>query len=190
MSECFLESCSDKVYSKNYCHLHYYRNMHGRDLYAPKPRRYTICTVDGCLGKPHGSGLCAAHHSRKRRIDAGNTELSLSDPIRTQNGYQGCSVETCLGEHYATGYCAAHYDRDRKLKDKYSMSFSEFAEACAQQEGKCAICLHAPDKGLVVDHDHATGIVRGLLCNNCNVALGMLRENRATIRRAIDYLTT
>lgn len=41
---------------------------------------------------------------------------------------------------------------------------------------------------LVVDHDHATGKVRGLLCHNCNRALGLLHDNPVTINNALEYL--
>jgi hypothetical protein len=61
----------------------------------------------------------------------------------------------------------------------------------ATQGGVCAICS-APDeslkKRLCVDHCHTTGAVRGLLCDNCNTALGKFRDNADTLRRAITYL--
>jgi hypothetical protein len=42
--------------------------------------------------------------------------------------------------------------------------------------------------GLVVDHDHETGEVRGLLCNRCNTGLGFFADNRGYMRRALTYL--
>lgn len=66
-----------------------------------------------------------------------------------------------------------------------------------RQGGKCAICKVAPPGGvfrenekatLCVDHDHATGEVRGLLCGQCNTGLGMFRDNPANLQRAIEYL--
>lgn len=41
---------------------------------------------------------------------------------------------------------------------------------------------------LVVDHDHTTGKVRGLLCHNCNRALGLLQDNKSYLQSAINYL--
>ena len=57
----------------------------------------------------------------------------------------------------------------------------------AEQEGRCAICLRQIDD-LVVDHDHTTDAIRGLLCNNCNLAIGHFKEHPDYLLRAIRYL--
>ncbi len=56
----------------------------------------------------------------------------------------------------------------------------------AEQGGLCAICREAPAEH--VDHDHATERVRGLLCFNCNGALGQFRDRRELMLRAAMYL--
>lgn len=60
----------------------------------------------------------------------------------------------------------------------------------SNQDGGCGICEESPnrDKALDVDHNHDTGEVRGLLCNTCNRGLGMLGDDVATLKSAIDYL--
>ena len=59
------------------------------------------------------------------------------------------------------------------------------------QGGVCAICKGPPngryDK-YVIDHDHRTGNVRGLLCNNCNAAIGFLRDDVELVDAAARYL--
>lgn len=61
----------------------------------------------------------------------------------------------------------------------------------ARQGGRCAICERSPGilrVALRVDHDHATGRVRGLLCDSCNAALGLFGDETARLERAIEYL--
>jgi len=60
------------------------------------------------------------------------------------------------------------------------------------QEGRCAICgTQDPGRNwpsFNVDHDHATGRVRGLLCANCNDAIGKLKDDPTLLHRAAEYL--
>jgi len=54
------------------------------------------------------------------------------------------------------------------------------------QDGLCAICRAAPASH--VDHDHATGAVRQLLCFNCNGGLGQFKDNPVALRAAAAYV--
>jgi len=61
----------------------------------------------------------------------------------------------------------------------------------AIHNGVCDICGEPPNgMTLAVDHCHDTMILRGLLCSNCNVGLGMFEDNPELLRRAIKYLKT
>lgn len=79
-------------------------------------------------------------------------------------------------------------------KRAYGMSAEEYIELYATQLGKCAICgtefpaLNERAKLIAVDHDHATGAVRALLCIQCNSAVGMVKEDIAIAERLVDYL--
>lgn len=59
------------------------------------------------------------------------------------------------------------------------------------QGGKCAICKARPQPGkfLHIDHDHKTGLVRGLLCRGCNMGLGCFQDNTSSLYEAVDYVT-
>lgn len=77
-----------------------------------------------------------------------------------------------------------------KLK-RYGLSEAEFEAKRESQAGRCAICNGEPTgrwKTLHIDHDHKTGQVRGLLCNECNTALGMFRDSADLLRKAAEYL--
>ncbi len=72
------------------------------------------------------------------------------------------------------------------LRRKYGITEGERDEMISSQKGLCVICLSAP--AAQVDHCHETGKVRGVLCFNCNVGIGLLGDDPGTMRRAIAYL--
>jgi hypothetical protein len=75
----------------------------------------------------------------------------------------------------------------------YGITADEYWSIYRYQMGRCFICERATGvrKKLSVDHCHATGIVRGLLCSTCNSrVLGHLRDDISAFERAIDYLTS
>ncbi len=80
--------------------------------------------------------------------------------------------------------------RGEKWRLKYGMSYPDYCALEARQGGMCAICGRpAPTGGvLCVDHDHETGIVRGLLCKLCNSLLGYAKDDPMMLDRAIGYL--
>lgn len=80
--------------------------------------------------------------------------------------------------------------RAANLKRKFSLTVTEYETMFEAQGGRCAICRSTPDsKRLAVDHDHQTGQIRGLLCANCNRALGLMKDNVDRLAAAIEYLT-
>ena len=78
------------------------------------------------------------------------------------------------------------------LKRRYGITLAEYDQMFEDQNGKCAICGTTEPGGrngrFHVDHNHVTGVVRGLLCHHCNTALGKFGDDEATLQRAIDYL--
>lgn len=79
------------------------------------------------------------------------------------------------------------YFTEQNLLYKYGISLREYNEMLAEQGGYCAAC-GSPEK-LVVDHDHETGSVRGILCHSCNVALGFLGDDLGRIMDLHNYLS-
>ncbi|MCX4593160.1 endonuclease VII domain-containing protein [Streptomyces sp. NBC_01549] len=82
--------------------------------------------------------------------------------------------------------CRAAKGRAGHLKRHYGMTEAERDEMVASQMGLCVICLKAP--AVHVDHCHETGRVRGVLCFNCNSAIGKLGDDPDAVRRAAAYL--
>lgn len=79
--------------------------------------------------------------------------------------------------------------RDIQLK-KYGITAKDYDSRLEEQKNLCAICRDSRGKrNFHVDHDHSTGKVRGLLCGNCNVALGLMRDNPEFLEAAISYLS-
>lgn len=81
--------------------------------------------------------------------------------------------------------------KGKYLKEAYGISFKDYTEMLEAQNHKCAICGKDEtrfQKKLVVDHCHATGKVRQLLCNFCNHGLGNFLDKPEVMLEAIKYL--
>lgn len=85
--------------------------------------------------------------------------------------------------------------KDGHFRSKFGITLGDYGDMLVAQGGTCAICKcketatrNGTVKALAVDHDHKTGKVRGLLCCDCNQAIGKLKENTESLRAAIRYL--
>jgi hypothetical protein len=84
----------------------------------------------------------------------------------------------------------AYYTPERRraeyLRLTYGLSPLDMAALVLEQGGRCALCKE--ERILIVDHDHNSGEVRALLCNNCNAGLGMFEDSVQRLSQAIGYL--
>lgn len=84
--------------------------------------------------------------------------------------------------------------KDYALRRAYGISLSVFHDMLIAQQHRCANTAchrkHTSKKPLVVDHNHSTGRVRGLLCTQCNCAFGYARESRDVLMGLIEYGVT
>lgn len=95
--------------------------------------------------------------------------------------------------------CATHWRAEKRrrkahahgrmVQKNYSITAEQYAALYAFQGGKCALCQVATGKvkRLAVDHDHKTGLVRGLLCGPCNKDV-IGRLGRDALQRGVEYL--
>ncbi len=112
----------------------------------------------------------------------------------TKSGYRGI-CKTCFNAYYAKRRIDKYdkvreyekkFHRARRLKYAYNITEDQLHEMKVAQDGCCAICK-SPEK-LVIDHCHSTGVVRGLLCNTCNIGLGHFKDEVSRMKSAIAYL--
>lgn len=82
-------------------------------------------------------------------------------------------------------------ERDQYLRWYYGITLEEYEKMLVYQDGVCAICGGPPcgSQRLFVDHDHETGVVRGLLCGRCNSMLGLADDSPHRLAEAMAYLT-
>lgn len=108
---------------------------------------------------------------------------------------KGCNKEhkrRVPQQKYCSKNCRQNYSYFIRV---YGITKDEVQKIADKQGGVCAICntegftmaTYHKNK-LCVDHCHTTGKVRGLLCHNCNRALGLLQDNTDNLKRAIEYL--
>jgi len=91
--------------------------------------------------------------------------------------------------------CADDSVSDRYYQRTYGISLDEYNRLLEEQNHQCAICKQSGfvmkeehKAKLMVDHCHQSGRVRGLLCHNCNRALGLLQDSRQNLLNAVEYL--
>ena len=99
-------------------------------------------------------------------------------------------------KHKAKGRAYYHANKEKQrnsgLLRRYGISAADYELLLKEQNGKCAICGSTESgrnsEPLFVDHDHAKGTVRGLLCHSCNVGIGKFKDNEELLYKAIRYL--
>jgi hypothetical protein len=154
------------------------------------------CSEPGCEGSHVTRGYCMTHYNKRR--------LSGQLPQRPKTSCcQFCSVDLPVPEKGPIPRICrtCKWKRDKKTTAnqdrvlmKYGIKRADYDRLLAEQNGVCAICGGGPVGNgkrygrLSVDHDHDSGIVRGLLCGTCNSGLGMFKDDAYICEAAADYL--
>jgi hypothetical protein len=140
---------------------------------------------------------CSAEYHRQRQEAMGKT-VRVKGPV--PRGHKRCpqcgevkphdewepDMSSSDGWASYCHECRAERNRVSYFRRKYGLTPEERDEMIASQIGACVISLAAP--AVHVDHCHSTGKVRGVLCFNCNSAIGLLGDDPDTVRRAAAYL--
>jgi hypothetical protein len=127
--------------------------------------------------------LTEFHKSKTNKDKLSNYCKQCSNARRKQSYYDNIERETQKNKNYRK----THPRTSSKYRwYTYKLSEEQYLSLLNNQQEQCAICL-SKDK-LCVDHDHTTLNIRGLLCSNCNTALGLVKENATTLQNMIAYL--
>lgn len=102
-------------------------------------------------------------------------------------GYAGWCKECHAKSTKETDTRTPEQRRFKHLKRAYNLTPEEFSLMVLEQGGLCASCQKQNDN-LCVDHDHDTGVIRGLLCQKCNSGIGLLGDNLEGLEKAVNYL--
>lgn len=155
-----------------------YENTCKECLYGHKPlKRYTVGEVTEKECK---------HCKQILPIESFNCATIKKGKI-----YYSSSCRKCRYEYIEKpGRAKSRFYRKRNLKLSYGITLDVYDQMESLQNKKCRICGYEINDGevLCVDHNHATGKIRGLLCNNCNTGLGMFKDNPDVLLSAINYL--
>ncbi|GAA3167552.1 hypothetical protein GCM10010531_20390 [Blastococcus jejuensis] len=136
-----------------------------------------------------------SRHRLDRVVPDGSKWCPDCDQIKPFNDFPGTRANAsgrhtyCKPCHNARGRATLEKQggsRSYHLKRRYGITADDADQMLKHQGGLCAICRAAP--AVHVDHDHATGAVRALLCFNCNGGLGQFKDDPGVLRAAADYV--
>ena len=165
-----------------------------------------ICIMENCIhcgskdfykhGKPNGVQLYHCNNCKKYFTEGSNPKRGLV--IEGKKYCSACDTFKSLDEFlYSQGKPRSKCKLCFLIKNKstwrytsHNLTKEEFNLMLTSQNNKCAICHNEfkVNRNTFIDHDHATGKIRKLLCPKCNMLLGGCNDNIETLKSAILYL--
>lgn len=113
-------------------------------------------------------------------------------PGTTHSQCKKCENAATIKRTKANPERTSRYSRKSRIKTQYGLSWDDFQKIVSTQGGACPICKNQLDfnanRRVHIDHDHATGKVRGVLCNWCNSGLGRFKDNARWLDAAAQYI--
>lgn len=210
---CQEENCQNISQAKNWCRAHYLQQYHDQEfrevtqhehlkckhdecdhiattrgfclVHSKATHNRPQCKFDTCSLKSDSRGYCKTHYAQLLR---GEEPHDIRPWGKYQKGTIVCGVASCSKSARSNGYCSVHVSK----VSKYNMT-PEQADYWFGIK-KCQAC--GGTKRLTVDHDHSCcngrtscgKCIRGVLCSNCNVALGNAHDNITALEGLIAYL--
>lgn len=176
--KCNFNSCDRDVLARGYCTGHYGQYQRGEEIRklrkSPAKRKSfdnVECLFDTCEDASRVKGYCKYHYAQSHRGE-----------VLTERTYKYtnkvCEVKDCSNPVSSLGLCERHYKRQRV----YSIDRGVLLTLVEQ----CEIC--GSTERIHTDHSHDSNLFRGLLCNNCNTALGLIKEDKEIAKNLIKYI--
>lgn len=164
--------CENPRWVREWCQRHYYRARRAGRI-APLVRPTRLSDVD----LESGTATCS--------VCTAVVEIYVRPGGRVE--CQGCKRRSRSATRRRASIGGR---RAEMIRYRYGIAYEEYLVMLEAQDNRCLICGAQPPEGkvLVIDHDHATGAVRGLLCQRCNQGLGFFGDDQARLARALRYL--
>lgn len=188
---CSVGGCERPVDAKRLCASHY-RTSRMHAISVEKKAAVRVCR--GC-GAPFSGRDRRAEFCSDKCKEGTRWRLAREETLKRVDLLPPCIV--CGGKIVAKTVkalccsyeCSVKWGNTRKRLEKYGLTHDEL-KALYEQNAVCGVC--GTDDwgryGPVVDHDHVTGRIRGILCGTCNTGLGLFRDDPERLRKAIAYL--
>jgi hypothetical protein len=168
-----------------------------RANYRKQPASMKRCAAEGChhLFAPYRARIfCGDECKLRSRRCVTCKQTMVGSPTPTQRTCRGCHAAYKRRMREDPEFRIREVSAHRR--SKFGLEPEQYAEMHATQNGVCAICGQAETattkrgmvKTLAVDHDHATGKIRALLCTGCNTGIGLLRDSPERLRDAAAYI--
>lgn len=132
-------------------------------------------------------------HRRLYAIEYRKTHREMYRKAAKKWAAKNMKKRTIYGKQYRDVHRKEEIKREKnnKLKLRYGITLAQYNSLFKEQKGCCAICGTHQDnlkRGLAVDHNHNTGMIRALLCSNCNLLVGNSGEDIGILNNVIKYL--
>lgn len=128
------------------------------------------------------------HQAALQAIDSGKLEY-FSDAACPYGHYRRyVTTNNCIDCDFLQRKKRAKKAKWARIKKEYGLSENDVIQMLASQKYQCAICEVSLEKNHHIDHCHLSGKVRGLLCQKCNQAIGLLKERQDLFAKAAQYI--